>query len=262
MTDIYQEIVKITARGEAAALVTIVSSAGSTPRGEGTKMLVRADGSVIGSIGGGSLEAEVRDQAMEAVRKGKPQRLNFSLTAKEGEEPGMVCGGDMEVFIEPILPPPTLCIFGAGHISLPIARIGKLIGFKIVVIDDRAEFANPQRFPDAEVTVAEDFDKAFSQLRINKSSYIVIVTRNHQYDELVLERALATQANYIGLMGSKARNKVVFSHLLAKGIPQEQLDKVHAPIGLKIHAETPEEIAVSIVAEIIQVRRSDLPNSR
>jgi len=252
--DIYQEIVRITAEGEGAALVTIVSTSGSTPREEGAKMLVRADGSILGTIGGGSVEAEVCQQAIEAIRKGKPQRLHFRL--KEGEEPGMICGGDLEVFIEPILSSPTLYIFGGGHISLPLAKIGKLLNFKIAVIDDRAEFANPQRFPEAESTVAEDFKKVFPKLKIDKSSYIVIVTRNHQYDELVLEWALGTQAKYIGMIGSRTKNKAIFSHLLARGISQELLDKVHAPIGLEIHAQTPEEIALSIMAEIVKVRRS------
>ena len=256
MPDIYQEIAEITAKGEEAALVTIVSATGSTPREVGTKMLVRADGSLIGSIGGGSVEAQVCRQAMEAMKSGKPQRLHISLTAQEGEEPGMICGGDMEVFIEPILSSPTLYIFGGGHVSQPVAKIGKLLGFKIAVIDDRAEFANPQRFPEAELILAEDFNQAFSKLKLDKSSYVVIVTRDHQNDELVLELALGTQTRYIGMIGSKTKNKAIFSHLLAKGISQERLDKVHAPIGLEIHAQTPEEIAVSILAEIIKVRRS------
>jgi len=168
----------------------------------------------------------------------------------------MICGGDLEVFIEPILPPPTLYIFGGGHISLPLAKIGKLLGFKIAVIDDRAEFANPQRFPEAELTLAGDLKKVFPELKINKSSYIVIITRGHQYDELALEWAVGTQAKYIGMIGSRTKNKAILSHLLAKGIPQELLDKVNAPIGLEIGAQTPEEIAISIMAEIVKVRRS------
>ncbi len=259
MPDIYQEIVEITTRGEEAALVTIVSATGSTPREVGTKMLVRSDGNLVGSIGGGSVEAQVCRQAMEVIKTGKPQRLHISLTGREGEEAGMICGGDMEVFIEPILSSPTLYIFGGGHISRSVAKIGKLLGFKIAVIDDRAEFANPERFPEAELILAEDFHQAFSKLKIDKSGYIVIVTRNHQNDELVLELALGTQAKYIGMIGSKNKNKTIFSHLLTKGISQELLDKVHAPIGLEIHAQTVEEIAVSILAEIIKVRR--LPRS-
>ncbi len=262
MSDIYQEIAEITARGEEAALVTIISATGSTPREVGTKMLVRADGSLVGSIGGGSVEVQVCRKAIETIRTGKPQRLHISLTPQEGEEPGMICGGDMEVFIEPILQSQTLYIFGGGHISLPLAKIGKLLGFKIAVIDDRAEFASPRRFPEAELILAEDFNKAFSELQIDKTGYIVIITRGHQYDEMVLEWALGTQARYIGMIGSKTKNKTIFSHLLAKGISQELLDKVHAPIGLEIHAQTPEEIAVSILAEIIKVRRSPPPDNR
>ena len=130
------------------------------------------------------------------------------------------------------------------------------MGFKIAIIDDRAEFANPQKFPEAELILTEEFSTAFSKIKINKSSYIVIVTRNHQYDELVLELALKTEAKYIGMIGSQAKNKAIFSHLLAKGIPQESLNRVHAPIGLEIYAQTPEEIAVSIMAEIVKVKRS------
>ena len=256
MTDIYQEIVRIKAEGEEAALVTIVSATGSTPREEGTKMLVRADGSILGTIGGGSLEAQVIEEAIKVIKQGKPKRLHLALTAKEAEEAGMICGGELEVFIEPILTPPTLYIFGGGHVSLPLAKMGKLLGFKIAVIDDRAEFANADRFPEADILLAEDFTKAFSKLKIDKSSYIVIVTRGHQYDELVLEWAVGTPAKYIGMIGSKTKVKTIFSHLLAKGISRKQLDRVHAPIGLEIDAQTPEEIAISILAEIVKIRRS------
>jgi len=256
MTDIYQEIVRIKAEGEEAALVTIVLATGSTPREEGAKMLVRADGSILGTIGGGSLEAQVVEEAVKVIKQGKPKRLHFALTAKEAEEVGMVCGGELEVFIEPILTPPTLYLFGGGHISLPLAKMGKLLGFKIAVIDDRAEFANPDRFPEADVVLAGDFAKSFPKLKIDKSSYIVIVTRGHQHDELVLEWAAGTPAKYVGMIGSKNKIKIVFSHLLAKGITNQQLDRVHAPIGLEINAQTPEEIAISILAEIVKVHRS------
>jgi len=256
MTDIYEEIVRIRAEGEEAALVTIVSASGSTPREEGAKMLVKADGSIVGTIGGGNLEAQVIKEAVKVSRQGKPKRLHIGLTAKEVEDEGMLCGGDVEVFIEPILTSPTLYIFGGGHIALPLARMGKILGFRIAVIDDRAEFANADRFPEADMTLAEDFTKAFARLKIARASYIVIVTRNHQYDDLVLEWAVGTKAKYIGMIGSKAKNKAIFSHLLTKGTPKEQLDKVPAPIRLEIQAQTPEEIAVSILAEIIMVRHS------
>jgi xanthine dehydrogenase accessory factor len=256
MTDIYQEIVRIKEEGEEAALVTIVSTTGSTPREEGTKMLVKPDGSILGTIGGGNLEAQVIEEAVKVIKQGKPKRLHMSLTAKEAEEVGMICGGDLEVFIEPILTPPTLYLFGGGHVSLPLAKMGKLLGFKITVIDDRAEFAHPERFPEADILLAGDFTSSFPKLKIDKSSYIVIVTHGHQHDELVLEWAVGTQAKYIGMIGSQTKVKTIYSHLLAKGISKEKLDRVHAPIGLAIGAQTPEEIAVSILAEIIKVRRS------
>jgi xanthine dehydrogenase accessory factor len=256
MADIYQEIVRVREEGKEAALVTIVSARGSTPREEGTKMLVKSDGTIAGTIGGGSLEAQVIDEAIKVIKQGKPKRLHMSLTAKEAEGAGMICGGELEVFIEPILTAPTLYIFGGGHISLPLAQMGRLLGFKIAIIDDRAEFSSAERFPEAEIVLAEDFKKAFPRLKIDKSSYIVIVTRGHQHDEIVLSWAVGTPAKYIGMIGSKAKVKTLFSHLLAKGVSQEKLASVHSPIGLEIDAQTPEEIAVSILAEIIKVRRS------
>ena len=252
--DIYQEIVKVKEAQEAAALVTVIAASGSTPREEGAKMLVKDDGSIVGTIGGGSVEGQVIKEAGEVIKLGKPKRLSYRL--KAGHELGMICGGDVEVFIEPILFEPTMFIFGGGHIALPLAKMAGIAGFKVVVIDDRPEFASPERFPEAEMTIAEDFSKVFSRVEVNKSSYIVIVTHGHKGDEVVLEGALATGAKYIGMIGSRAKNKAVFSHLLAKGISQELLDKVYAPVGLNIKAQTPEEIAVSILAEVIQVRRS------
>jgi len=219
-------------------------------------MLVRPDGSIFGTIGGGSLEANVIKEAIGVIKEGKPKRHHFTLTAKGAGELGMICGGDTEVFIEPILTPSTLYIFGGGHIALALARMGKLCGFDITVIDDRAEFASAERFPEAEVILAEEFTKSFSKIKIDRLSYIIIVTHGHKHDELVLEWAVGTPARYIGMIGSKTKVKTVYSHLLSRGISKEQLDRVHSPIGLEIEAQTPEEIAVSILAEIIKVRRS------
>jgi xanthine dehydrogenase accessory factor len=256
MDDIYQEIVRVKAEGGEAALVTIVSASGSTPREEGAKMLVRPDGSIFGTIGGGSLEVQVIKEAIGVIKEGKPKRHHFTLTAKGAGELGMICGGDTEVFIEPILTQPALYIFGGGHIALALAGMGKLCGFDITVIDDRPEFAQAERFPEAEVILAEKFSESFSRIKIDRLSYIVIVTHGHKHDEVVLEWAVGTPARYIGMIGSKTKVKTVFSHLLSRGITQEQLDSVHSPIGLEIGAQTPEEIAVSILAEIIKVRRS------
>jgi xanthine dehydrogenase accessory factor len=256
MVDIYQEIVRIKEEGKEAALVTIVSATGSTPREEGAKMLVEPDGTIAGTIGGGSLEAQVIAEAIKVIKQGKPKRLHMSLTAKEAGEAGMICGGDMEVFIEPILTTPALYIFGGGHVSLPLVKMAKPLGFKITVIDDRADFANAERFPEADIVLADDFTNAFPKLKIDKTSYVVIVTRGHQHDELVLGWAVATPAKYIGMIGSQTKVKTILSHLLAKGVSKERLDSVHSPIGLEIGAQTPEEIAVSILAEIVKVRRS------
>lgn len=254
MEKIFKEINKISSEGGRAALATVVQVNGSAPREVGSKILIKEDGSLVGSIGGGTLEATICQEAMSVLREAKARMLHFDLS---GEEEGdqMLCGGEMDIFIEPILPQPTLYIFGAGHISLSISKIAKMVGFRVVVIDDRAEFANPERFPEADEIVAEDFSAAFSRLKINNASYIAIVTRGHQFDEKVLEWAVKTEARYIGMIGSKKKNEVIFAHLQSKRISEDILEQVHTPIGLDIGAETPEEIAVSIMAELITIKR-------
>ena len=255
MNDIFEEIVKIRSEGGRAAVVTITSVKGSTPRAEGSKMLVRSDGSILGSIGGGSAEAQVCQDAVKVMQTGKPRIVHYDLTGKEAAAGGMICGGNMEVFIEPIVTDPVLYIFGGGHISFSISKIGKILGFRVVVIDDREEFANPGRFPEADETIAKDLEDVFPVLDLNNFSYVVIVTRGHLLDEKVLEWAVNTDARYIGMIGSSKKNRTVFSHLESRGVSKELLESVHAPIGIDINAETPEEIAVSIMAEIIMVRR-------
>jgi xanthine dehydrogenase accessory factor len=256
MEDIFKEIVNMRTQGRNAALATIVKVKDSAPRAEGSKMLIRSDGTALGSIGGGSLEAQVCREAMEVITEARPRLLHFDLTGEEVAEEGMLCGGNIDVFVEPILSQPTLHIFGAGHISFAISKIAKIVGFRVVVIDDRAKFANATRFPEADEIFAGDFSEAFSKLNVGTSSYIVIVTRGHQFDAQVLELAVKTEPNYVGMIGSRKKNEAVFSSLLSKGIAKELLEGVHAPIGLDIGAKTPEEIAVSIMAEIIKVRRS------
>jgi xanthine dehydrogenase accessory factor len=255
MNSIYDEIVKIRSEGESAAVATVTSVKGSAPRGEGSKMLIKSDGKIIGSVGGGSAEAQVMQEAMKVMSDGKARMLRYDLTGKDAAKGGMICGGNMEVFIEPIISDPVLYVFGGGHISFSISKIGKMLGFRVVVIDDRQEFANPRRFPEADETIARDIEMVIPELKINKSSYIVIVTRGHILDERVLEWAIRTNAKYIGMIGSRKKNAIVFSHLESRGVSRELLETVHAPIGLDINAETPEEIAVSILAEIIMVRR-------
>jgi xanthine dehydrogenase accessory factor len=253
--DILWEITRIKGEGGEAAIATVISASGSTPREEGAKMLVRSDGSIIGTIGGGNIELQVIKEALEVIKKEKPKHLCYNL--KEGDDLGMICGGDTEVFVEPIISTPTLFILGGGHISFTLSKIAKLVGFKIVVVDDRPEYATTKRFPDAEKAIATSYSRAFSELNVTKSSYIVIVTHGHKGDAAALEGALATEAKYVGMIGSKTKNASVYARLIAKGITQEQIDRVHAPIGLRIHAQTPEEISISIIAQMIQIRRSE-----
>ena len=254
MEDIYEALSRLRRRGEKAVLATVISTRGSAPRKEGAKMLVQADGRIIGTIGGGTLEHQVSQAALQLLEGNASQLAHFELTNEDASKEGMMCGGIVDVFIEPIKPFPVLFIFGGGHISLFLARIAKMVEFRIVVIDDRSEFANSERFPEADETIAEEIAAAMPRLAINRSSYIVIVTRGHQNDAEALEWAAKTEAAYVGMIGSKRKIQAIFSHLLAKGITRKQLDRVHSPIGLPIGAETPEEIAVSIMAEIIQVR--------
>ena len=255
MEDIYEEIVRIQQEDDVAALATIVWVKGSTPRTEGSKMLIRSDGSILGSLGGGCLEAEVWEAAMKVIEEGTPKVLNFDLTGREDTPEGLICGGTMQVFLEPILSQPTVYLFGAGHISFAVSKIAKMTGFRVVVIDDRPAYANAERFPDADNFHVEDPAEMVSKLKLNRTSYLVIACRGHLEDQRVLAEAVKTPAGYIGMIGSKKKVKTVFSNLKTQGIAQETLDKVHAPIGLSIATETPEEIAVSIMAEIIDVRR-------
>jgi xanthine dehydrogenase accessory factor len=255
MDDIYEAIAGLRRRGEKAVLATIVSTRGSAPRKEGAKMLVQANGQIVGTVGGGSLEHQVYKEAYNLIQGNESKLAHFELTSEDASGEGMICGGIVDVFIEPIKPLPVLYIFGGGHISFFLARIGKMLDFHVVVIDDRPEFANAERFPEANQTIAEEMTSVIQRLDINSSSYIVIVTRGHQNDTQALEWAATTPAAYVGMIGSKRKIHTIFSYLKTKGITQEQLDRIHSPIGLPIGAQTPEEIAVSIMAEIIQVRR-------
>jgi xanthine dehydrogenase accessory factor len=255
MLDIYKELTNIILKNERAVLMTVVNTKGSVPRKAGAKMLIKEDGSFIGTIGGGSVEYAVKEKAMEIIKSGQPELMHFDLSGKE-ENATMICGGQMDVFFEPIAAQETLYLFGAGHIARSTATIGKLLGFHIVVIDPRPEYNNSEYLPDSDVLIVEDFSQAFAKLNIEEADYIIIYTYAHAMDEECLHFALGTKARYIGMIGSKKKVREIKERLIKRGISQEQLDSVHSPIGLDIGAETPEEIAVSILAEIIKVKRS------
>jgi len=361
MQDIYSEIMKALVRKENLALATLITRVGSAPRAAGAKYLIKEDGTSLGSIGGGCVEAEVWQEAQEVMMKGEGRVLHFSLTSEQLAEGGLICGGNidifleplkeeflnvyqemmeikqkggsavlatlisvddvfpkkgnskmlmkasgekigflfggekieqrifgegnallrgnrptvmvfnseeenstwgkMEVLLEPIFSEPTVYIFGAGHVSQQLAPLAKRVSFKVVVIDDREMFANRERFPEADEVIVSEFEKSFDHLNIDDSSYIVIVTRGHLYDGFVLEQAVKTNARYIGMIGSKKKIQALYQNLMKKGISKETLNRVYAPIGLDINSETPEEIAVSIVAELIKVRGEFLPLS-
>ncbi|MDQ1279448.1 MAG: putative xanthine dehydrogenase subunit [Thermoproteota archaeon] len=259
MEDIFEEIVALRRRGEQAVLATVVNTNGSVPRQAGAKMLILPSGQIMGTVGGGFLEHQVMEKAIKLIGGSEPKLMHIELTNEDASKEGMICGGTVDVFVEPITPFPALLIFGGGHISFFLARMGKMLGFHVVVIDDRPEYANAERFPDADEIIAEEMNSVMKRIDVRYSSYIVIVTRGHLNDAQVLEWAITTPAVYVGMIGSKKKVQAIFSDLETKGIPRERLSLVHAPIGLAIGSETPEEIAVSIIAEIIQVyRKSDL----
>jgi xanthine dehydrogenase accessory factor len=218
-------------------------------------MLVRDDGSIVGTIGGGCVEAEVWQAAREVMESEKPRTLTFNLNQDPKYDTGLVCGGTLDIFIEPVLPPAPLYIFGAGHVAFSLYKVSQIVGFDITIVDDRETYANQERFPEAREVIAADFEQAMIKLSPSESSYIVITTRGHREDMRVLRWAVQTQARYIGMIGSKRKTIEIFRQLTKEGLSPQLFERVHAPIGLDIGANTPEEIAVAITAELIAVRR-------
>lgn len=259
--DIFAEIARLRKDGRKAALATIIQVQGSIPSYESSKILIRDDGSIVGTVGGGCVEAEVWAVAQDVMREEKPRRLHFNLNNNPEYDNGLICGGSLDIFVEPILATPTLYLLGGGHVSLYVAKVANVAGFDVVVIDDREAFASRERFPDAEDTYAGPWEEIFPKLKINEFSYLVLVTRGHKGDLTCLRWALTTPARYIGMIGSKRKFIEISKVLEGEGVPVEKLARVHSPVGLDIGALTPEEIAVAIVAEMIAVRRNALPSA-
>ncbi len=340
MVEVYLEIPSYLENGEGLVLARIVRQLGSAPRGIGTRCLVLMDGSVVGTIGGGMLEYLVSQRGREALADGKTRVLHFQLQGDDLAKTDMLCGGKVDVYLEPLDPrdshclelfskvkkamqtrgggvlltrvldggdpsqpgarlflepkdipqalppefralwehlprsspkmveaqgsppvfweplvaPEILYLFGAGHISTFVASLASMVGFAVVVIDDRAEFANTDRFPSAHEILVASPEEVAGSISLDSGSYVAVITRGHIQDAAVLRRVVRGQAAYIGMIGSRRKRAVVYKALVKEGVPREALEKVHCPIGLDIGAETPEEIAVSIVAELIQVR--------
>jgi xanthine dehydrogenase accessory factor len=252
--DLFEEVLRLRRAGKRAVMATIVHTNGSIPSFESSRMLVREDGSILGTIGGGCVEAEVWAAAKDVLKAEAPRKMTFNLNNEASYDNGLICGGTLEVFVEPILPQPVLYIFGGGHVSIAVANAAHTAGFAIGVIDDREQFANAQRFPMAR-EIYTSYEDAFAKLQPNPSTYVLIVTRGHRDDMRVLAWAVKTDARYLGMIGSKRKVLSVYQALEREGFAPELFNRVNAPVGLEIGALTPEEIAISIAAELIAVRR-------
>ena len=252
--DVFAAVADALERGEPAALVTIISTTGSTPQRIGAKMLVFADGRIVGTIGGGCYENDAFWKAREAITNRKPQLVHYELSDDFAQETGLICGGQMDVYIEPIEPSPELYIVGAGHVGFHLARLASDVGFRVHVVDDREKFANSERFPSAVEIVVDDIPAWMARANLPAHAYAVIVTRGHTNDLEALRALAPRDLRYLGLIGSRAKVARIYEALTEAQMPAELLTRVHAPIGLDIGAVTPQEIAVSILAELIAVK--------
>ena len=252
---LYEEIIRLTRLGEPFALATVTASSGSSPRKAGAKMLVRRDGSTLGTVGGGRVELETVQSAQAALEEGEPRMLPFVLT----EEHGFACGGAMTVYVEPHGSAPHLVMFGAGHVGKAVADLAKRCGFRVTVVDERPECTGREALPFADEIICCTVAEAFGQLRLNDRSYVVIATPGHAHDFDAVRGALATPAGFIGLLGSRRKREALMHTLEREGVSPEQRKRVITPVGLEIAAETPEEIAVSIMGQLVRERRSHEP---
>jgi len=252
--EVFAAVADALERGEPAALVTIVSATGTTPQRVGAKMLVFGDGRIVGTIGGGCYENDAFGKAREAIASRAPQLVHYELSDDFAQETGLICGGQMDVYIEPIEPSPELYIIGGGHVGFHLARVAHEVGFRVHVIDDREKFANAERFPTAVEVIVDDIPSWIARVSLPAHAYAVIVTRGHTNDLEALRALAPRELRYLGLIGSRAKVARIYDALVADRIPAGTLKRVNAPIGLDIGAVTPQEIAVSILAELIAVK--------
>jgi xanthine dehydrogenase accessory factor len=260
--NVFSAVAEALASGQPAALVTIVQATGSTPQRVGAKMLVYADGRTVGTIGGGCYENDACLRARTLLAHGRPELVRYDLNDDFAEETGLICGGQMEVFIEPLLQAPRLFVLGAGHVGYHVARLGALVGFRVHVVDDREKFANADRFPEAAEVVADDIASWIAAHPPPPGGYAVVLTRGHRHDLDVLRALLPLDLRYLGLIGSRAKIARLYDRLSEEGVAADRLARVHAPVGLDLGAITPEEIAVAIVAELIAVKHGRIGPGR
>lgn len=252
---IYEEALELMRKGVRCAIVTITDAEGSTPRGVGARMIVKEDGDIIGTIGGGSVEGEAVKLALQAIKNNEILKKDFDLGFDKASESGLICGGRQTILIEPVEPIEKLIICGGGHVGQALAQIASLVNFQITIIDDREEFINPALFPPGTKTIlSAKWVDAFKNATVDSNTYIVIVTRHHAGDEICLRQVLKTNAKYLGMIGSKSKVQLILDKLIKEGYDKKKIKNLHSPIGLKIGGSSPQEIAVSIAAELIQTR--------
>ncbi len=253
MASIFRAIAELIESGEAGALCTVISSDGSTPRHEGSKMLVYEDGKFTGTVGGGEMESRVFGEAKKAIEEGKSRLLKYSMVDPKQGDPG-VCGGTVEIFVEPILPSPLIVIIGGGHVGKAVVHLAKWSGFRVAVSDDRPEFCNKEASPEADEFYPYPMAELPAHLKINPQTYLILTTRGSMLDVKGMPALLDTPFAYLGLIGSKRRWLTTKKGLLDAGMTEDKIARVHSPLGLELNAETPEEIAISIMAEIIMLK--------
>jgi len=255
--DIFGRIVTLRKGGVRLALATIIARKGATPRKDNAKMLVDETGARYGTIGGGTVEDEVFRESLHSIQSGSSKIISFDLTGKDTDENGLVCGGHMEVYVEPIIPDPILYILGAGNVCKSLASIARFAGFRVTIVDDRGRYVNAERFPDADTFyVVDNWKDTLGKIDLNDNSYVFISTREHKIDALCLEYALRHETRYIGMLGSLKKVELLKEYLAAQGMEPEAFRRVSIPVGFDIGAETPEEIAVSITVELIAARKN------
>src|SRR4051812_25739086 len=246
--DVFDELVRLRREGVPCALATVVRTSGSTPRKSAARMVVLADGTVLGTVGGGRIEKEVIDATVALLAEGnaaRPKMLRYHLT----HELAMCCGGEMEVFVEPLVPEPPLVVCGGGHVARALVPLARSVGFAPYVVEDLEELGTPERFPDA-VALVDIFDlRDWKDVPLDERTYAIVVTRDHAQDQALLEGLIEKDLAYLGMIGSRRKVEMFKQRLQAKGVDPSRFERLHAPIGLDIGAQTPEEIAVAIVAE-------------
>lgn len=253
---ILRELNAAVSDGRPVTLATIVATRRSVPRHAGTKMLVFADGTTVGTVGGGEMEAKVIGEARDALKRGRSRMVEYELVNPGEGDPG-ICGGELTLYLEPYMPPHTVYVIGCGHVGRTVVDLAHWLGYRSIAIDDRPDLVSEEAMPNADIRFAGTAADAIAAHPVSADSSIIVVTRSPEVDIRILPDLINTPARYIGVMGSKTRWRSTREQLIAAGVPEERLDRLHVPIGIDLNAETLEEIAISIMSEVIQVNRSE-----